>query len=94
MPKYINADEMLSEESEAYMSAQTKITDKATYIVNQVVHMKLQQLLCDAPAADVHEVVRCKDCKFYTSATEYCGVMGFCEPNEFCSRGERKNDRP
>ena len=57
MPKYINADEMLKEESEAYMSAQTKITDEATYIVNHVVHMKVQQLLCDAPAADVAPVV-------------------------------------
>lgn len=90
MPKYINADEMLSDESEAYMRAQTKVTDDATYLVNHVVHIKLQHLLRDAPAADVHEVVRCKDCKFYTSATEYCGVMGFCAPCEFCSRGERK----
>lgn len=64
MPKYINADEMLQEESEAYMRAQTKITDEATYIVNHVVHMKLQQLLCDAPASDVHEVVRCKTVSF------------------------------
>lgn len=90
MPKYIDADELLKEEIEAYIRAQTKISDIETYALNYLVHAKIQRLLHDAPAADVHEVVRCKDCKFYTSATEYCGVMGFCAPCEFCSRGERK----
>ncbi len=37
------------------------------------------------------EVVRCKECKFY-SANGHCGVLGFCEPDEFCSRGERRKD--
>lgn len=37
---------------------------------------------------DFVEVVRCKDCMFYSKAG-HCGVLGFCEPNEFCSRGER-----
>lgn len=37
------------------------------------------------------EVVRCKDCKFY-SVNGHCGVLGFCEPDEFCSRGERRKD--
>lgn len=90
MPKYINADEMLSDESEAYMRAQTKISDIETYIINYLVHAKIQRRLHDAPAADVVEAVRCKDCKFYIPDAEYCGVMGFCEPNEFCSRGEIK----
>lgn len=43
------------------------------------------------PTADVVEVVRCKDCKFY-SVNGHCGVLGFCEPDEFCSRGERRKD--
>ena len=41
------------------------------------------------PAADVVEVVRCKDCKYF-SEFQHCGVLGFCEPNEYCSRGERR----
>lgn len=57
MPKYINADEMFADESEAYMRAQTKITDEETYIVNHFAHMKVQQLLYDTPAADVAPVV-------------------------------------
>lgn len=56
MPKYINADEMLKEESEAYTGAQTKISDIETYIINYLVHAKIQRRLHDAPAADVQEV--------------------------------------
>ena len=41
--------------------------------------------------ADVVNAVRCKDCKFY-SVNGHCGVLDFCEPDEFCSRGERRKD--
>ena len=51
-----------------------------------------------SPAADVREVVLCKDCKFYTTFNNGCN--GSCEkridsfvtfyPNDFCSYGERK----
>ena len=41
------------------------------------------------PTTDVVEVVRCKDCKYF-SEFHHCGVLGFCEPNEYCSRGERR----
>lgn len=57
MPKYIDADEMLSDESEAYMSAQANIADIETYVLNHLVHAKIQRLLIDAPAADVAPVV-------------------------------------
>ena len=42
------------------------------------------------PTADVAKVVRCKDCKYYRDG--HCGVLGFCDPDEFCSRGERRKD--
>mgnify|MGYP001027269987 CR=1 FL=1 len=60
MPKYINADEMLKEESEAYMSAQANIADIETYVLNHLVHAKIIRLLHDAPAADVQEVRHAK----------------------------------
>ena len=45
------------------------------------------------PAADVVEVVRCKDCKFFEYG-DYCseGKMEHsrCRENDFCSYGERK----
>ena len=55
MPRYIDADLMAQEESDAYMSAQIKVTDCATKMVNEVVHKKIQMLLADAPTADVVE---------------------------------------
>ena len=41
------------------------------------------------PRVDVVEVVRCKDCKYF-SEFQHCGILGFCEPDEYCSRGERR----
>ena len=45
--------------------------------------------------ADVVEVVRCKDCKnlmfsdFYGECSK--GYMGIVSPDDYCSRGERKD---
>ena len=50
------------------------------------------KLLEDAPTADVVEVVRCKDCGYYTGKlcmrllTEF---LAFRKPTDFCSRGKR-----
>lgn len=54
----------------------------------------------DAPAVDAVEVVRCHECQNHTEDPEtgklYCrkplGCMGCIEvkPDDFCSRGERK----
>lgn len=56
----------------------------------------------DAPAADVVEVVRCKDCKhatFYSCKNDVCYQAIICEyqigigdENFFCSCGERKDE--
>lgn len=47
-----------------------------------------------APAADVVEVVRCKDCKHLMFSDMYgeCSQahMGIVRPDDFCSYGERK----
>lgn len=56
------------------------------------------------PAADVAEVVRCKDCKWYSELAcgegELLGSQGWCNEvmarpmpsNGFCSFGERENN--
>lgn len=55
----------------------------------------LRELLEDSPTADVVEVVRCKDCKnlmfsdFYGECSK--GYMGIVSPDDYCSRGERKD---
>jgi hypothetical protein len=52
----------------------------------------------ELPAADVVEVVRCKDCKHYKPVTPTCGncflTTGIQRPKYFCSRGERKEATP
>lgn len=56
----------------------------------QVYYSKSDAIDCInvTPTADVVEVVRCKDCKYF-SEFQHCVILGFCEPNEYCSRGER-----
>ena len=49
----------------------------------------------DIPAADVVEVVRCKDCKWYREGGQYsyCIIARGNHPNQddFCSYGERQD---
>ena len=61
---------------------------------------RVKTLLLRQPAADVAEVVRCKDCAHlgaHISGGCYdCKkyMMPYCRPNNFCSHGERKEDSP
>ena len=60
----------------------------------------------NAPAADVAEVVRCKNCKWFAdnNGGEWYGCQMFQvvqitpedapKPDDFCSYGERKEDSP
>lgn len=48
-----------------------------------------------APTVDAVEVVRCKDCKWYENDGYHtnCQIMRFCvEAEDYCSRGERRED--
>lgn len=41
------------------------------------------------------EVVRCKDCEFYTADELWCRRLGLCgafDPDDFCSHAERRED--
>ena len=65
---------------------------------------KAQRVILNAPVADVAEVVRCKDCKWYSELAcgegELLGSQGWCNEvmarpmpsNGFCSFGERENN--
>ena len=58
---------------------------------------RAQRAILDAPAADVAEVVRCKDCKYFGLNDEnvpYClNPFGLDdpEPNGFCNYGREKD---
>ena len=49
------------------------------------------------PTIDAVPVIRCRDCKFlrFTGTVWKCQnrlVIMLCEPNDYCSRGERKEE--
>ena len=88
MAKYIDADLMALNESEAYMSAQTKIENPILLGLNNVVHRKIQKLIAETPAVDAVEVVRCKDCK-HRYSDSWCEYVDD-DDNFYCARGERK----
>lgn len=67
---------------------------------------RVKTLLLRQPAADVAEVVRCKNCKWFADNNdgEWYGCQMFQvvqitpedapKPDDFCSYGERKEDSP
>lgn len=84
------------------------------YISCEAALMKLMQDGCsaknlqsisDMPAADVAEVVRCKDCEYVRptinvhtgeQAGIWCALHDILNvsPDDYCSRGEKKGGRP
>lgn len=101
MSRYIDADEFLADESEAYMKAQIELakqepnkTYSATRMVNEVVHKKIQMLIADTPSIDI---VRCAECKWYQpydSSRPYDCPKGLYQvsADDFCSYGEREGE--
>lgn len=61
-------------------------TDKLLLMVNKLLCKKIREI----PAADVVEVVMCRDCKEYQ--TPYCPLCHVykVEDNDYCSYAERK----
>lgn len=58
---------------------------------------RLFDKLAKVPAADVAEVVRCKDCKHRTEAgncghPRHHGILPSAYPYDFCSYGEHKTN--
>ena len=56
-----------------------------------------EEAIRDAPTVDAVPVIRCRDCKFlrFTGTVWKCQnrlVMMLCEPNDYCSRAERKEE--
>ena len=60
-------------------------------------YFQIKSILLGLKAADVVEVVRCKNCRFFSGRQEcYChaadenGTPIFVRENDFCSYGQRK----
>ena len=45
--------------------------------------------------SEVGELVRCKDCEFYTEEERWCRRLGLCgafDTNDYCSHAERREE--
>ena len=88
MARYIDADKLEKDLPQSVPKHNVIINgnEYPVFLVDHILHK-----IRNYPTADVVEVVRCKDCKYF-SEFHHCGVLGFCEPNEYCSRGERRKE--
>lgn len=91
MSKYIDADLLISKE----LIPLTKRLDCCHPKQMKGVLMAMSKIN-SAPAADVVDVVRCKNCKHLMFSDMYgeCSQahMGIVRPDDFCSYGERKDE--
>ena len=91
MHKYIDADLLISKEHIPL----TKWLD-CCHPKQMKGVLKAMSKIDSAPAADVVEVVRCKDCRHLMFSDMYgeCSQahMGIVRPDDFCSYGERKDN--
>lgn len=65
--------------------------------LGDILHACLMQEIANAPTVDAEPVVRCKDCIHNSlnrrSGNAYCEFgFGLYQLNDFCSRGERRED--
>lgn len=92
--RYIDADAFLENECDAYNRAQSQMDDNVTWMVNSVVHQKVQMLIRHTPTADVIEVVRCKHCARMQDYNDkqHCEALGiYVKGDDYCSWGEKKD---
>ena len=95
MDEYINREIVLQEIIKAQESLESNIDKEWTR--NKPYFKGLawaNRIISETPAADVVEVVRCKDCK-YLRGKDYCYLTlnyRVVEPNHFCSYGKKKTD--
>lgn len=68
-----------------------KRIDRYPYNIRDIVRKELRYV----PTVDAVEVVRCKDCRWFENDGYHtnCQIMRFCvEAEDYCSRGERRED--
>lgn len=93
--RYIDADKLLNPDNIIVMQDETGI-DEFPYTYTNAV--KVETIL-NAPTADVVEVVRCKDCKWWRRMNGDKRLQCFhghglirTTENDYCSRGERREE--
>lgn len=100
--RLIDADALKEYITKAYEEMKSEFkTDKYRDIAKLVTESFCMDI-DEAPTVDAVEVVRCKDCKWFKtnytwngSECKVCGIEPYGsigELDDFCSRGERKDD--
>ena len=97
MTDYIKRDALLEARELAICAYENAGVFNADAIRN---HLKpLLDAVVDTPAADVAEVVRCKDCEYLVNTTINANGFLICDisdmeiaPDDFCSYGERREE--
>ena len=94
MNRYIDADKMYA----SYQEVCKGIPCMSCPFLNcEDNKCELESMILQQPVVDAVEVVRCKDCRFHEHeemGMVWCSnVIGsWNEPNDYCSRGERRDD--
>ena len=87
MPEYIEREALIKDIESRRLVFKTTITvEEALLSQGNVIRKAIEE----APAADVKEVVRCKDCQFYNLVECYMDDIYSLSDNDFCSYGKRK----
>ena len=80
--RYIDADKLLDE-----------VHTESGCIDFSMTATDIRKMIREQPTADVVEVVRCKDCRWWRDIDHTC-KYSFTSPmcaNDYCSHGERKD---
>lgn len=93
MEKYIKADEL--SRAKFHPLPYTHITPadiKDIEAYERGWNDAIDAIIESAPTADVAEIVRCKDCKYFYKASKYCSEFMTVDEDGFCAWGERRED--
>lgn len=102
MSKYIDADEMIKNEAEAYANTLEKTEGTDIALPNLMTHLKIQKMLEDTPAADVAPVAHAhwKYTKILTNGMKlidgykcsHCELLSAIDKYAFCPQCGAKMD--
>ena len=78
-----------------YIDEEILINEINNRVTNSLIRGWLASIIDETPTADVVEVVRCKDCKYFLLgkvACTYPNHNGWCTVGDYCSFGERNDN--
>jgi hypothetical protein len=95
MSRYIDSTNISKEISDIKKAARSSFCEYITGFLSAL--SLVEDIIDDTSTADVVEVVRCKDCKYYIA--NYCTRdikgrtnMFYMTENDYCSYGERREE--